>query len=237
MPEQEAIPSVGESVDSGNQQPQVSEDAAALRAKLELVQRDNLSKGEANKALNERLGEAEKRFRELENQLKTATTKTLESSGEYKQLWQDASAENAKLMQRISELETALSDKDTAISAERLKATALRALSDANAVAPDQLYGLIAPNIRESDGQAVVIVNGIEQPIDSYLATLKSQGSGWDHHFLANQGRGMGVRASAPSSTSTSNPFSKDSFNLTEALLLEADNPDLAARLKAEAGV
>jgi hypothetical protein len=236
MPEQQ-IPAEQESaaVDSVNQPP--AEDASALRAKLELVQRDNLAKGEANRSLNERLGESEKRLREMESQLKATNQQTLESSGEYKQLWQDASAENGKLMQRISELEGQLQQRDQAISAERLKASTINKLSAAGAISPEQLYGLLQSQLRESNGQPAVIVNGIEQPLDAHLSTLKSENSGWDHHFAANRGAtGMGSRTST-SVEANANPFKKESFNMTEALLMEEKNPDLAKRLRAEAGL
>lgn len=235
---EQGIPAVQESVDSENQQPQTArEDAlAALRAKLELVQRDNLAKGEANKALNERLGESEKRLRELEGQMKASTQQSLESNGEYKALWQDASSENAKLLQRISELESAITDKERAISAERLKATAMSAISNANAVAPEQLYGLLQSQLRDSDGTPTVIVNGIEQPLTSYLDSLKSEGSGWDHHFAATGARGMGTRANAAPGAIITNPYKSDTLNMTEAFRLEAENPELARRLRAEAG-
>jgi cell division septum initiation protein DivIVA len=239
MPEQVVgTPPVEESVESVTQQPAApaNDDLAALRAKLELVQKDNLSKGEANRTLNERLGESEKRLRELEGKLKTTTQQTLESSGEYKQLWNDATAENARLVQRISDLEAQLNEKDSAISAERLRATAINAISAANALAPEQLYGLLAPQLRDSHGTPVVVVNGIEHPLDAHLQTLRSAGSGWDHHFAAVTARGMGATASASPAAGTRNPYKTESFNLTEALRLEADNPELARALKAEAG-
>ena len=165
MPEQVVgVPPVEELVESATQQPTSApaiDDSAALRVKLDLVQRDNLVKGEANKALNERLGDSEKRLRDLEAKLKTTTQQTLADSGEYKQLWEDATAENARLVQRINELDAQLSAKDSAITAERLRATALSAIGSANALAPDQLYGLLTPQLRDSNGTPVVVVNGI----------------------------------------------------------------------------
>jgi len=242
MPEQVVgVPPVEESVESATQQPTTApapaaEDPTALRAKLELVQRDNLAKGEANKALNERLGNSEKRLRDLEATLKSSTQQTLADSGEYKKLWDDATAENARLMQRISELDTQLSDKDTAITAERLRATALNAINSAQAVSPDQLYGLLSPQLRDNNGTPVVVVNGIEQPLESHLLSLKSAGSGWDHHFAVKAARGMGATASATSGSGVVNPYKPDSYNLTEVMRLEADNPELARALRLEAG-
>ena len=45
----------------------------------------------------------------------------------------------------------------------------------------------------------------------------------------------MGATASA-TSAGIRNPYKGESFNLTEALRLEAENPELARAMKAEAG-
>lgn len=231
---------VEQQVESVTQQPTTdatSSDLDALRKKLELVQQDNLSKGEANRRLNERLGELEKALREKETALKAGQQQQLESQGEYKTLWEQANADNARLQQKIADLEAALQEKDQEATRERLRATALQQMSAANALAPEQLYGLLSHQLRSSDTGPAIIVNGIEQPLNAYLTQLRSPGSGWEHHFAANGVRGMG---SAPSATGiqgvTTNPYKAETFNLTEALRLEAENPDLARALKAEAG-
>ena len=232
-------PPAEERVDSVNQQPEPSapstEDAAVLRRKLELIQQDNLSKGEANKRLNERLGELEKALRDRESELKNGKQQQLAASGEYKKLWEDANADNARLQQRITELEAALEAKEQETEKERTRATALQALSAANALAPEQLYGLLEARMRSSDTGPTVIVNGIEQPLTSYLATLKAPGSGWEHHFAASGVRGMGSTPSAVGPSVSSNPYKREAVNLTAQLRLETDSQDIAKALKAEA--
>lgn len=237
--EVKGVPSVEERVDSVNQQPEPSttstDDAAALRRKLELIQQDNLSKGEANKRLNERLGELEKALRDRESELKNGKQQQLAASGEFKKLWEEANADNARLQQRITELEAALQAKEQETEKERTRASALQALSAANALAPEQLYGLLESRMRGSDTGPTVIVNGIEQPLTSYITQLKMPGSGWEHHFAASGVRGMGSAPSAMGTGAVSNPYKRDAFNLTEQLRLETENPDLAKALKAEA--
>lgn len=231
-------PSAGEQVDSVNQQPEAttgSDDAAALRRKLELVQQDNLSKGDANRKLNERLGELEKALRERETELKSGKQQQLAASGEYKKLWEEANADNARLQQRITELEAALQAKDEEANAERLRAQAIQQIGQANALAPEQLYGLLQHQLRNADGGPAVIVNGIEQPLNAYLTQLRNPGSGWEHHFRSSGAIGMGSAPSANGLPGVANPYKKETFNLTEAMRLEAENPDLANALKAEA--
>ena len=232
-------PQVEEQVDSVNQQPDApasTDDATAMRRKLELVQQDNLNKGEANRKLNERLGELERQLRERETELKSGKQQQLASQGEYKKLWEDANADNARLQQRITELEAALQAKDSEAEAERLRATAMQMIGQASALAPEQLYGLLAQKLRSSDSGPTVIVNGIEQPLNAYLTQLRNPGSGWEHHFAATGTRGMGSAPSTSGLPGVVNPYKRETFNLTDALRLEAENPDLAKALKAEAG-
>ena len=233
------VPQVEEQVDSVNQQPAdtvPAEDTAALRRKLELVQQDSLSKGEANRKLNERLGELERQLKERETELKSGKQQQLASQGEWKKLLEDANADNARLQQRITELEAALQAKDSEAEAERLRATALQMIGQASALAPEQLYGLLASKLRNGEAGPTVIVNGIEQALNAYLTQLRNPGSGWEHHFAATGTRGMGSGPSTTGLPGVVNPYKRETYNLTEALRLEADNPDLAKALKAEAG-
>ncbi len=233
------VPPVEEQVESVTQQPPApasDTDTTAIRRKLELVQQDNLAKGEANRKLNERLGELERQLRERETELKSGKQQQLADNGEFKKLWEEANADNARLQQRIIELEAALQAKDDEAALERLRATALQQISQANALAPEQLYGLLQPQLRPSAQGPAVIVNGIEQPLSAYLTQLRSAGSGWEHHFAAMGMRGMGSAPSATGLPGITNPFKAETYNLTEAMRLEVENPDLAKALKAEAG-
>lgn len=148
---------------------------------------------------------------------------------------EEANADNARLQQRIVELEAALQAKDQEAASERLRATALQQISAAAALAPEQLLGLIRPQLRDNNGAPVVIVNGIEQPLPAYLANLKNPGSGWDHHFAATGARGMGSTPTTNVPPGVVNPYKRDTYNFTDQLKLEVDNPELAKLLKSEA--
>ena len=214
--------------------PQSPEDSSALRRKLDLVQQDNQSKGEANRKLNERIGELEKSLREIETRFKSNQQQQRADQGEFKTLWEEANADNARLQQRIVELEAALQTKDREVAGERLRATALQQISAASALAPEQLLGLLQPQLRENNGVPVVIVNGIEQPLAAYLGNLKNPNSGWDHHFAPNGARGMGSSPTNNVPPGTVNPYKRETFNFTEQLRLEVENPELARLLKSD---
>ena len=121
---------------------------------------------------------------------------------------------------------------------EQLRSNMLSQLSSAGALAPDQLYRLVEDNLRTKDGQPVAVIGGVETPVAEYVANLKNPGSGYEHHFAASNTAGMGVTGSARATSlpGQSNPWLKDSFNITEQMILLSKDPDKARILKAEAG-
>jgi hypothetical protein len=154
-------------------------------------------------------------------------------------LWEDAKATNHTLQSRITELETALELERTSVQTERLRATAMARISDAEARRPEQLLQLI--DVIEHDGQPAVIKGGVEVPLDQYLATLKQQGSGWEHHFLPTSKKGMGTPTASPGGAPAPGEQQQNPYlpggNMTYRIMLEATQPELAAALRAEAGV
>lgn len=209
-----------------------------LKAKLELVTQDKLRAGEKNSQLNAKVQELEDQLRGLSAKLKTGEQKQLESSGEYRQLWEDSKETNKALERRITELENELDAERQARRTETLRSKALQQISEAKALRPDQMLALLGNNLREVDGNPVVIEGGMEIPLQDHLARLRNPESGWDHHFAPTGAKGMGTVPSASGSGSVygkANPFRSESRNLTEQTRLYREDPALYERLKAEA--
>jgi hypothetical protein len=217
--------------------PAPADDPAALAAKLALVQQDKAKLGENNRKLNERLQELERTTNELQNKLLTNKTSRLEEAGEYQRLYEDQKVGITKLQDQIRDLEAQLGNERQTVAQERLKAAALNQIGRADVVNPDQMYQLLAPNLREEGGKAVVLNGGVEQPLNDYLATLKNPGSGWEHFFSASGARGMGAAPGNAASVAPGmrNPWRAESFSVTEQFALQASNPELATALQAEA--
>lgn len=191
---------------------------------------------EARKAAEDeakRAAEALARLQEIEQQ-------QLAGQGEFKQLWEDAKATNQTLQNRITELEQELANERTSVQTQRLKAAAIARISDAGARKPDQLLRLIDEKLVDHNGEPAVLKGGVEVPLPQYLETLKQPGSDWEHHFLPTAKRGMGTPPSAPglpgAPEQQQNPYLPGG-NLTYRVMLEATQPELAAALRAEAGV
>ena len=209
-----------------------------LQAQLEALKSKNselISERRKDKENREKL---QQQLNEIEAAKKQAEEARLAESGEYKTLWDDAQTTISSLKQSIAEKEAEIDQMKQGYSKEQLRASTLSQLSTAGALAPDQLYRLVEDNLRNKDGQPVAVVGGVETPVAEYVANLKNPGSGYEHHFAASNTAGMGVTGSARATSlpGQSNPWLKDSFNITEQMILIAKDPDKARILKAEAG-
>jgi hypothetical protein len=215
-------------------QPAADSEADRLKAKL----------AEANKharAAQQRAKEEERKAVEAQQKLAEIEAQRLAGQGEFKQLWEDAKATNHALQAKITELEKDLETERTSTQTERLRATAIARISDAGARRPEQLLTLIQKDLIEHEGQPAVIRGGVEVPLDQHMATLKLPGSDWEHHFLPTAKKGMGTPTASPGGVPTPgdpqpNPYLPGG-NMTYRVMLEATQPELAAALRAEAGV
>jgi hypothetical protein len=167
-----------------------------------------------------------------------AKTQQLAQSGEYKTLWEDAQQTVSDLKQQLAAKEAETEQIRQGYTQEQIKSATIAQLSNAGALAPDQLYRLLQENLRAKDGQPVAVAGGVEVQIGEYIANLKNPGSGYEHHFAATNRAGMGVAGSARTSAlpGQSNPWQKDTWNITQQMLLLSQDPDKARLLKAEAG-
>ena len=240
MPDSDGMaPSVMEQVEPAAQQqpPGINSDFEALKAKFELVQADSLKKGQTNQKLNERLIALEKEKKELETNQATARKTELADQGQWESLWKESEARNKLLEDQLADLQRQLQDKDSQFNAERLRNSALGQIAAANALNPDHLLTLLesTAQLREIEGKPVVMSGGAAVPLSDYLTNLKQPSSGWAQYFSASGAKGMNAAPSVSAAPGMVNPYKGSSKNLTQALLLERENPDLAAVLKAEA--
>jgi len=175
---------------------------------------------------------------ELRKAHEEAKTAKLAESGDYKTLWEEVQTTVTELKQQLAVKESEMDELKQGYSKQQLRASTVSQLSQSGALAPDQLYRLIEDNLRTKDGQPVAVVGGVEVPVGEYVANLKNPGSGYEHHFAATNRSGMGVAGSARSTSlpGQNNPWLKDSWNVTEQMILLDKDPDKARLLKAEAG-
>jgi hypothetical protein len=181
----------------------------------------------------------QKQLDELRIAQESAKTAKLAESGEFKTLWEEAQQTVADLKQQLASKESEVEQIRQGFTQEQVKSAAIAQLSQAGALAPDQLYRLLQENLRAKEGQPVAVVGGVEVPVGEYIANLKNPGSGYEHHFAATNRAGMGVTGSARTTAlpGQSNPWTKDGWNITQQMMMLASDPDKARLLKAEAGI
>jgi len=218
------------------EQPQASSagDSELLKHKLGLAnQHAKQAKKEADEARQE-MQNLRKEMEQLKEAQQTAVRTSLEEQGQYKQLWEDLKKTVQQKDARILELEAQVESVTQERQQDRLKAAALSQINSAGALNSQQMYTLLQTALRMDDeGNPTMLNGGVEQPLGDYLANLK-QSAEWQHHFGASAAAGMGSAPAASVAPGRENPYK--SGNLTEALRLEVENPELAKALKAEAG-
>ena len=235
MPEeQQAAETLVESV-----APQPVAESSDLAAQLEALRAKNQELISERRKDRENRETLQKQVEELRLAQESAKTAKLAESGEFKTLWEQAQETVAELKQQLAAKESEVEQIRQGFTQEQVKSAAIAQLSQAGALAPDQLYRLLQENLRAKDGQPVAVVGGVEVPVGEYIANLKNPGSGYEHHFAATNRAGMGVTGSARTTSlpGQANPWSKDSWNITQQMMMLASDPDKARLLKAEAGI
>jgi multidrug efflux pump subunit AcrA (membrane-fusion protein) len=230
--EQQATPPVE------NVAPQPVVESSDLAAQLEAIKAKNAELIAERRKDRDNREAIQKQLDELRSAQESAKTQKLAESGEFKTLWEQAQDTVADLKQQLAERDAKISSMETSFTQEQLKSGAIAQLSQAGALAPDQLYRLVQENLRTKDGQPVAVVGGVEVPVGEYIANLRNPGSGYEHHFAATNRAGMGVAGSARGNAlpGQSNPWSQEGWNITQQMVMLSSDPDRARLLKAEAG-
>tara|TARA_Y100000004_G_scaffold170552_1_gene205705 strand:+ start:821 stop:1525 length:705 start_codon:yes stop_codon:yes gene_type:complete len=197
-------------------------------------------------ALKQRASEAEEKFQGIKGKLDDVykkqddqRRKTLEDQGQWKDLWEEANKTAQAKDQQIVDLQRQLEELRVSNETAAMKTSALSAISQAGAINAEQMLRLVQADLKKSDdGSVKVLDGGVEQDLNLYLAKLKNPGSGYEHHFKPSAQAGMGAKPTAGTAGAAgmANPYADETANLTQRMILETTNPDLAAVLKREAG-
>ncbi|MFZ9656275.1 MAG: hypothetical protein ACO29V_11535 [Limnohabitans sp.] len=219
--------------------PQPVAESSDLAAQLEALRAKNQELIAERRKDRENREHLQKQIEDLRTAQESAQTAKLAESGEFKTLWEQAQETVAELKQQLASREAEIDQIRQGFTQEQVKSAAIAQLSQAGALAPDQLYRLLQENLRAKEGQPVAVVGGVEVPVGEYIANLKNPGSGYEHHFAATNRAGIGVTGSARTTAlpGQANPWSKDNWNITQQMMMLASDPDKARLLKAEAGI
>ena len=211
------------------QAPSLDSVKAEYEAKLAAAQKEAAEAQEKFKGIKGKLDEVYKQKEEKR-------TKELEDQGQYKTLWEEANKTAQDKDAQINNLSQQLQDMKTSNEVASTKQTALAAISNLNAINAEQTLSLLQGKLqRNAEGKVVIIDGGVEQDLNAYLTRLKNPGSGGEHHFKPSSAAGMGAKPSPVGNVSGGSENPWNTGNLTQQLIMENENPDLAAVLKREA--
>ena len=216
---------------------QQGDDPEFLKRKLELERQDRLKAGQTNQKLNDELRELRAQFKAMQDQAAQQQTANLEDQGQFKTLWEQAQATIADLKQQVASLSNEKETISQKVEQERIQNEALAMLAQQGVTAPDQLLTIlqVKNGLRRGEtGQVEVVVGGASTPLNDQLQAMR-QAPEWQHHFSASGQRGMGASPTSSVAPGQVNPWRKDTFNWTQQLLLEQQNPELAEAFKREA--
>ena len=211
------------------QPPNLDAVKAEYEAKLAAAQKEAAEAQEKFKGIKGKLDEVYKQKEEKR-------TKELEDQGQYKTLWEEANKTAQDKDAQINSLSQQLQDMKTSNEVATTKQTALAAISNLGAINAEQTLSLLQNKLQKNaEGKVVIINGGVEQDLGAYLTSLKNPGSGWEHHFKPSTAAGMGAKPSPVGNVSGGSENPWNTGNLTQQLIMENENPDLAAVLKREA--
>lgn len=198
-------------------------------------------------ALKAQAAEADERFQGIKAKLDEVykkqddqRKKVLQDQGQWKDLWEEANKTAQEKDQQIADLQRQLEDLRASNEAATMRTAAMAAISQAGAINSEQMLMLLQNSLRKNEsGQVVVLNGGVEQDLQAYLNNLKNPGSGFEHHFKPSSAAGMGAKPNPAATVAPgmNNPWKEGSINLTQQMMLSAQDPELAAVLKREAGL
>ena len=214
---------------AGEVQPPAEDKTDAQR--VELLEAKNRQLISEKQAVKKQVDDMQRQLADLQSNQQKAKQSQLAEAGEFKTLWNEATATVSTLQDQLSAKDREIEELKGQFQHQQIRATALNAFSQNGVHAPEHMFQLLKDNLRMKDGSVVALVGGVETPLESHLQSLKSPGSGMDYFFSGTGARGM---SAAGSSTSASGGKSWGSMGLMEKIQMEEENPQLAAQLKAQ---
>ena len=213
------------------QAPNLDSVKAEYESKISALEAKIAEEGEKFKGIKTKLDDVYKKADDKRKQ-------DLEDQGQWKDLWEEANKTAQEKDLQINTLNEELKNLKSSNETANIKTSALSAISNSGAVNAEQMLSLLQSKLKRNDSGDVVVLNGgVEQDLGTYIGNLKNPGSGWEHHFKPSSAAGMGAKPTPTSNVSPgmTNPWKEGSINMTQQMVLESNEPDLAAVLKKEA--
>ena len=207
--------------------------SADFSAQVELLKAKNQELLAEKQKVKANFEDLQKQLDTLQQERAQQKQSKLQEQGQYQDLWKEANDSNSQLKSQLAEMQAALEAKDQQFSQAQIKSVALNHFAQAGVINPDHMFNLVGDRLRLEDGNLVAVDGGVQQSLNEYVEKLKMPESGTDYMFRGVGSVGMGSVGSTGPNAGMNNPYI--SGNFTEVVKLEAENPELAKRMKAQA--
>ena len=206
---------------------------ADFSAQVELLKAKNQELIAEKQKVKANFDDLQKQLDNLQKERAQQKQSKLAEQGQFEDLWREANDANSQLKSQIAEMQAALEAKDQQFSQAQIKSAALNHFAQAGVINPEHMYSLVGDKLRLEDNSLVAVDGGVQQSLNEYVEKLKMPESGADYMFRGNGSVGMGSVGSSGPGAGLNNPYISGSF--TDIVKLEAENPELAKRMKAQA--
>lgn len=214
------------------------EQIAELQAKAakadELEQRLAAVDGKKGEILDEKK-QLQQRLKELEEKEEARKKKELEEQGKTAELLEQERREREALQKQLEEKDQAIAKEKEQRVKDRVRADFLAVFNGGEVFQPEHAWGLLHSFVQDEDGKTIASIKGQRCNVSELAAKLR-QDVQYAYLFKPKgTAGGMGSKPASGGTIDTSgNPYLAGG-SLTARIQLELDDPDLAAKLKAEA--
>ena len=221
---------INEQSPAGETQPPAEEKTDAMR--VELLEAKNRQLINEKQSVNEKMKGMERKLQELQTGAQKQKQENLVKNQEFEQLWKDASQSNSSLQEQLAEKDRTIEEMKLKFQQEQIKASATNLFAQSGVNAPDHLMKILGENLRlDENGAVVILTGGVQVPLNQHIQNLKTPGSGFEMFFTGSGARGM---SAVGSTSNAAGQNSWESMSFSERLALEVQDPEAAARLKAQ---
>lgn len=213
------------------------EEIAELQAKAqkadELEKRLEALDGNKGEILDEKK-KLQKELQDLKDKEEARKKKELEDQNKKDELLEMERKEKEELRKEKERLEQEKEELGKQRVADRLRSDFLAIFNAAEVFQPEHAWGLLHSRVQDDNGKTVAIVAGVKATLAEMCESLRKDVQ-YAYLFKPKQGGGgMGSRASSGVVDTSGNPYLPGG-SVTARIQLEVENPDLAAKLRAEA--
>ena len=214
-----------------NQAVEAQAQAGAPDPSAELLQRIQLLEANNAKLLDEKKATA-KSNEDLQRKLSERKQADLIEKEDYRGLHADLKTNYDSVVAERDALQQQLEQVKVERQQDQIKANATNLFAQSGVNAPEHLMKIIGDSLRlDENGAVVCLAGGVQVPLNTHIQNLKSPGSGYEMFFSGTQARGM---SAVGSTSNAAGQNSWESMSFSERLALEVENPEAAARLKAQ---